>query len=123
MSKTGGFAFSPNDAGLGQALLGVPNWRKHPGPTKHIVAVDTRSDGMCVTVRVFFDPVSAPKDSKAVGGEVPTALPSSPIRAVPPSLTQHRQGFLRSTTAAPIGSFGIHLYCATVVPRAGRVKR
>ncbi len=25
--------------------------------------------------------------------------------------------------AAPIGSFGIHLYCATVVPRAGRIKR
>jgi hypothetical protein len=28
-----------------------------------------------------------------------------------------------STTAAPIGSFGIHLYCATVVPRVGRIKR
>jgi hypothetical protein len=24
--ETGGFAFSPNDAGLGQAFLGVPNW-------------------------------------------------------------------------------------------------
>jgi hypothetical protein len=33
---------------------------------------------MCVTVRVFFELVSAPKDSKAVGGTVPTALPSSP---------------------------------------------
>jgi putative ABC transport system substrate-binding protein len=27
MLKTGGFAFSPNDAGLGQAFLGASNWR------------------------------------------------------------------------------------------------
>jgi hypothetical protein len=26
VTGSGGFALSPNDAGLGQAFLGVPNW-------------------------------------------------------------------------------------------------
>jgi hypothetical protein len=32
---------------------GVSNWRKHPGPAKHILAVATRSEVMRITACLF----------------------------------------------------------------------